>query len=294
MTGAEPALVLAVALATVGPTDVAGALAALELRAAELQALLDAARASGPPRQGAHLEPELCFSPELARIRRDVADHEIRGKLVFGELLGQKSFLQVAAYAIAGVELAATDAELLGHVGVLTQLADVEIWPLAVVRRVAARGGGLARAAVAGLATLCTPRLSGPPVGGFMRFLDRVDAARAAGRPLEATLDEIAASRERIQGLGRPVLGADERVPHQLALNARYGRDRGESVVLAQAIDAWFSSKKGVRVNSAGMHGALLRDLGFSPAAGAAFSLLYFIVPVLAQAVFSEEHGRGG
>jgi hypothetical protein len=202
--------------------------------------------------------------------------------------------IQIAAFAIAGVELTASDAELLGQVGVLTQLADVEIWPLAVVRRVAARGGGLARAAVAGLATLCTPRLSGPPVGGFMRFLDRVDEARAGGRALDAILEEIAASRERIQGLGRPVLGHDERVPHQLRLNARYGRDRGPSVALALEIDAWFSTRKRVRVNSAGMHGALLRDLGFTPLAGAAFSLLYFMVPVLAQAVFSEEQAKLG
>jgi hypothetical protein len=285
--------VLAVALASLGSTDVASALDALEDRAFALQALLDA-RAAGPPRRGAELEPDLRFSPELARIRRDLGDHEIRGKLVFGELLGRWSFLQVAAYAIAGVPLSAADAELLGHVGVLTQLADVEIWPLAVVRRVAARGGGLARAAVAGLATMCTPRLSGPPVGGFMRFLDRIDAARAAGRSLEETLEQIAASGERIQGLGRPVLGTDERVPHQVALNARYGRDRGPSVTLALEIDAWFASKKRVRLNSAGMHGALLRDLGFSPAAGAAFSLLYFMVPVLAQAVFSEEQASLG
>jgi len=47
-----------------------------------------------------------------------------------------------------------------------------------------------------------------------------------------------------------------------------------------------------VKVNAAGVHGALLRDLGFTPAAGAAFSLLYFMVPVLAQAVFSEESLR--
>lgn len=282
--GAAPALLLSVALASAGPASVGEALALLARLGGEIERLH-----AGTPRPHpklAELEPELRREPELARMRLDVGDHELRGRLVFGELLGKKSFLQVAALAIAGVELSDADAELLEHEGVLTQLADVRIWPLAVTRRVAAAGGSLAECVVAGLASSCTPQMTVMPVAGFMRFLAEVEAELAAGAALDAVVRARLASGERIAGLGRPVLGADERVPPKLALAERYGRAAGRNMRLAREIDALVSRAKGLRVNSAGFQGALLGDLGFSADAAAAFCLLYFLVPVLAHAAF--------
>src|SRR5262249_789643 len=119
------------------------------------------------------LEPNLQYDPELARVRADVSDHEVRGKLVFKDLLGKGSFFKVADFEIAGIRLREADARLLGDVGVRTQLADPGIWPRAATRRVAAGGGGLVHAVVAGVASLCTQRMAVLPVAGFMRFLDR-------------------------------------------------------------------------------------------------------------------------
>lgn len=285
--GAEPALVFAVALVSSRVTDATSAIALLSEHGPAIDALLcDGARAQ--PLRPAPLEAALRFDPELGRARPDLRDHEIRGRLLFGEMLGKRSFWQVAAWAIGGVDLSEGDGELLGQIGVLTQLLDPQIWPLAVTRRIAASGGGLARALVGGTATLAAPRLAGLPVGGFMRFLARVEAEEAAGATLDEVLERAVAQGERVPGVGRPVLGRDERVAHQLALYVRHGRAGGPNVERALAIDRFYERRKGVRLNSAGLHGALMRDLGFSPIAASAFSTLYFVVPVLAHAAFAD------
>lgn len=292
--GAEPAMALAVALASAGPRSAAELFALLDDKRADLLRALtpaDADDAADALRTMPSLEPELRYEPELARMRLDVGDHEVRGRLLFGELLGKKSFWQVAALEIGGVELGEEDAELLGHCGVLTQLADVRVWPLTVVRRIAARGGGLAASVVGGMATLINRRMAVLPVAGFMRTLDAIEASVGAGCTVEQAVDALLARRERIPGVGRPVLGNDERVAPKLALFARYGRAEGASVRLAREIDTVVADRKGLGVNSAGYQAALLRDLGFSPSAAAAFCLLYFAVPVVAHAVFAEERG---
>jgi hypothetical protein len=293
VTGAAPVLVAAAAVAATGAESVSEAAALLSERASAIDRFI----AEGPGEQGrlpAPLEPALRFEPELGRARPDLFDHEIRGRLVFRELLGQKSFFQVVAWAIGGVELCAADAELLAQTGIVTQLLEPEIWPLAVTRRIAARGAGLGPALMGGVAALCTTRLAGMPVAGFMRFLGRVERDLARGRALDDVVASVLRERERVPGVGRPVLGPDERVPQQLSLYERYGRAGGPSVLLARSIDRSVFAAKGLRINSAGMHGALLRDLGFSPSAAAALSTLYFIVPVLAHAVFAEERAAGG
>ena len=288
--GAGPAMLLSVALATASPRSVRDALDFLGRLGPLIE---DTVRTTSAPHAAlAELEPELLREPELAKLRLDIGDHELRGRLLFGELLGKRTFFQVAALAIAGVELSARDSELLEHDGVLTQLADPRIWPLAVVRRIAAGGGTLAEAVVGGVASLCTPQMTGLPSAGFMRFLDQVEAEQAGGSTLESLLGRTLSNGERVAGIGRPVLGRDERVAPMLRLAARYGRAAGPSMRLARRVDAVVKRIKGLRVNSAGYHGALLRDLGFSPAAAAAFCLLYFIVPVLAHAVFLDEPAR--
>lgn len=291
VTGAPPIQVAIAAIAAMRAASVREVADRLASYGEEIDRLVEGGTAEA--RAPAPLEPELRFDPEIGRARPDFGDHEIRDKRLFRDLVPAQGFFQVAAWSIGGVALSADDADLLDRSGVLTQLLAPEIWPLALTRRIAARGGGLGASLLGGVAALCTPRLAGLPVAGFMRFLDRVDRGVVSG----ATVDEIVAAAlragERIPGFGRPVLGPDERVPRQLELYARRGRADGPSVRLAQEIDRAASAVKGIRLNSAGMHGALMRDLGFSPDAAAAFSTIYFIVPVLAHAVFAGERARG-
>jgi hypothetical protein len=284
-SGADPAMLLTVVLASLAPKTIDEAFEQLEANKA---AILDLVR-SGPgdqERRPAVVEPEVSREPELGRMRPDVADHEIRGRLLFRQLLGHKSFFEIASLAIAGVELKKKDGEFLDDSGVLTQLLDPRIWGLAVSRRIGAKSGNLAHALIAGLACICTERMTGQPVGGFMRFLDRTEKQMAEGTTLVQFIDAVRARGERIPGIGRPVVGPDERVPEIKKLAQKYGLDRGASWELALDIDSYFGERTNVGINSAGLQGALLRDLGFSPASASALCMIYFVVPVLANAVF--------
>lgn len=280
--GARGAQLLTVALGSMGDVSSEHALD----RLARLRE--DILRLEGqtpvPHRELAELEPALAREPPVARMRLDVGDHELRGKLVFGELLGKKSFMQVVARSIAGVELTASDGRLLDDIGVLAQLSDPRIWPLTVTRRIAKGGGSLAQAVTAGLATLCTPYMTGLPAAAFMRVLDRVEPKVLAGHSVESAVGELLESGERLGGVGRPVLRGDERVAPMLEMARRHGRYDGRSVTLAREVDAELAKRKGLHVNSAGFCGAILRDLGFAPDAAAAFCLVYFLVPLLTHA----------
>lgn len=101
---------------------------------------------------------------------------------------------------------------------------------------------------------------------------------------MESVVLEALDRRERIPGVGRPVLRGDERVPPMLEAIRRNGRSDGVSVTLTLAVDQELARWKGLRLNSAGLCGAVMRDIGFSSDATAAFCLIYFLIPVLLDA----------
>jgi hypothetical protein len=278
--GASPAVVIAVALLAAAPATLEDAVAFVRRHGAEL-----AAAKPGSLSELASLEPELVRDTEPGRVVATAQDHDVRGRRLFADLVGKRSFFQVAALGIDNVELGARDAELLEHLGVNTQLFDVRIWPLNVARRVAA-SSGLEQGVVAGLATVLNANMGPPPVGRFMQLLDTLDAGRSRGVSIERQLEDTVRRRERLPGLGRPALGPDERNAQVFELARAYGRDGGPSWKLAMAVDDFFARRKGVRINSAGLQGALMRDLGFSPRGATAFCTLYFLVPVVVQAAF--------
>ncbi len=285
--GASPGALLAVALASANVSTLDDGIELLIRLRSELGRIEH--ETPRPHGQLAQLEPELRFDPDVAAMRLEQEDHELRGRLLFANLAGNKSFLQTAALAIAGVELGATDARLLDEIGVVTQLADPRIWPLTVTRRISTDGGSLADAVIGGFASLCTPLMTGPPVAGFMNLLERVETRLEVGESLANVVAALLKSGERLSGVGRPVLRGDERVEPMLEAAARASRDNGTNLRLALDMDAELSSQKGLSVNSAGIQGAILRDLGFAPHAAAAFSMLYFIVPLLTHAAYPIE-----
>ncbi len=279
--GASPAVVIAVALLTANPATLEDAVAFVQRYGAEL-----AASKAGSLSELATLEPELVRATEPGRVVAH--DHDVRGRRLFADLVGKRSFFQVAALGIDNVELGPRDAELLEHLGVNTQLFDVRIWPLNVARRVAA-SSGLEQGVVAGLATVLNANMGPPPVGRFMQLLDTLDAGGSRGVSIESQLEDTVRRRERLPGLGRPALGPDERNSQVFELARAYGRDGGPSWKLAMAVDDFFARRKGVRINSAGLQGALMRDLGFSPRGATAFCTIYFLVPVVVQAAFGAD-----
>ena len=278
--GANPGQVLTVAMAFLDASTVDDALDQLIARRQMIaRAVADTPvphRAPAPPPDG----------PLLARIRPDIADHEVRGKLLFAELLGKKSFFQVAALAIAGLLLSDADAQLVERCAVIFQVADPGIWPLAVVRRAAASGRPFSARVLAGVATMLNPYLAAIPTARFVAVLERIEVAQARGVSLESWLDETLATGERLPGVGRPVLkGIDERIPQMLQAARRCGRHDGPSVRLTLELERRLVERKGIRLNAGGIFAALMRDLGFSADAIGAFIQLYLMVPILMHAV---------
>ncbi|HEY3816909.1 MAG TPA: citrate/2-methylcitrate synthase [Polyangiaceae bacterium] len=290
-TGAAPAEVIAAALGSLPAGSVGDTITALRRLQPTLQRFAEGG-APGVARRAARLEPRLERDPELARVRPDIHDHELRGKLLFRDLVGRKTFFQVAAWSIAGLELSTRDARLLEHLGVNTQLLDPHIWPLAVARRIASHGGPLARSVIGGVAALFTPKITVEPVGAFIRFLDETDAAVKAGATLDDVLEDVLRSGRRLPGFGRPVLGPDERVPHAWRLAKSHRRAGGPGVKLARSVERALKSRKGVVMNSAGVQAAIMRDMGFTADAAVAFCGIYFIVPLLAQHAFMRARER--
>lgn len=287
--GADAATLVFVALETMGPATMEEALRLVAERGPEWAR---ACRDAPPPTALATLEPELRFAPELARVRPEEGDHELRGHLLFRELVGRRSFFQVAALSIAGLELSSSDAELLEHLGVNTQLADARIWPLTLARRIAARGGPVRRAVAAAMATMLNPRMAVEPVGGFVRVLDDLEAGERDGHPVERQLDDLLDRGVRLPGVGRPALGPDERNAGALELARRFGRADGPSVRLALAVDEHVERRKRQRINSAGLQAAIMRDMGFTATTAPLFCTLYFLVPIVSQAAFAHEAAR--
>ncbi|MEM9454967.1 MAG: citrate/2-methylcitrate synthase [Myxococcota bacterium] len=284
--GAEPSLLLTVALAFLDADTVDDALEQLIARRESIARV--ASNTPAPPR-GLASAPE---GPALAGMRLEVADHEIRGRLLFAELGRQKTFMQVVALAIAGLELSDEDAGLVEQIAISVQVADPRIWPLTVVRQAAASGRPLGARVIAGIATLSNPYMAAIPVVNFFGVLGRIEAAEAEGSGLETWLDQVLATGERLPGVGRPVLeGVDERIPPMLEAARRCGRHEGPSVRLALALERELMARKGIRLNAAGVLAALMRDLGFEANAAGAFTLLCLMVPVLMHAALAADHG---
>ncbi|MEM9492259.1 MAG: hypothetical protein AAGC55_24140, partial [Myxococcota bacterium] len=105
--GCPPSQLLMVALAGIQADTIDQTLDQLDAWRHELVGIVR--DNAGPP--SALAEPPQ--GPALARMRLEIADHELRDRLVFGDLLRRKSFFQVAALAFDGLEISSRDGELL-------------------------------------------------------------------------------------------------------------------------------------------------------------------------------------
>jgi hypothetical protein len=278
---------LVTALASIRPDGIGATIDWLVAHRAELEA----AYAGGRDGKLALpvLPPAMHFQPEIGYLDRGRDDHALRERYLFADLVGRRSFSQVAIYAIAGLELSAGDAAFLDGFGIANLLVDPRAWPMAVTRRVAARGGGHAAAVTAGTAMMSTSVLAGAAAADCARFLRRVEAAGREGQPPAAVVADVLARRQRVMGFGRPLVGPDERVPVIERLLADAGRAKLPFVTLLREVDAAFAAGKGLRSTAAAWAAAILSDFGLSPDAVQAVSNFWVSVCVSAQALYSGE-----
>lgn len=284
-----PWAALVSALASARPEGIGGTIDWLIEHRAALEATYDASSRS--PLGLARLAPDLCYEPELAGLDRARNDHLLRGRYLFRDLVGQRSFFQAAVLAITGIDLPEQDALLLEQMGVANLAADRRAWPLAVARRIAAHGGSFAAAVTGGTAVMDAQLMGSGAGAGVASFLHFLDAEIEAGKDFDAVMDGVIARREKVLGFGRPVVGPDERVPPVQALMRRFGRDQGKHVTRVRRIEARLFAAKGLQSNVGAWIGAVMCDLGFTPDGVHAMCNIYLAPCIYAQAAFSAERG---
>lgn len=284
-----PWLALVTGLASARPDGFAAAIDWLVANRAALEEAYEAGRAEKLAL--ARLPAELQYTPELGFLDRERRDHALRERYLFADVVGHRTFFQTAVYAMTGLELPARHAAFLEQVGNINLQVDVGAWPLAVTRRVAARGGGYGAAVTAGVAMMTSPVLAGAAAADCAAFLLRVDAAQAEGRLVADVVTDVLARRERVMGFGRPVVPLDERVEAMEALLAEHGRARLPYVTLLREVAAAFLAQKGLRPSAAAMAAAILLDVGLTPGQVHAVCNFWVSVCVYAQAVYAVERG---
>lgn len=278
--GSRPSDLLIVALTHLDAANVDEALDGL----LELRALLnEAADTPAPPRA---LAPPPA-GPRLARMRPELDDHELRGRLLFAQLAGRKTAMQVLALELAGLELSRADARLLEDVFSILQVADPGIWPLAVTRALGAAERPLHDRVVGGLASMHSLYFGPLAARRAHELLDEVDAVMGEGTSIGDWVDGAVAAGQRIPGFGRPILSGDERIPALLKACGRAGRDEGASVTLSLALADELRLRRELAPNAALVLAAILRDLGFGPAATEAFCIHALFACVLMHATVS-------
>jgi hypothetical protein len=284
-----PWMALCAALAAVRPATIAATIDWLVAHRAQIEATF--AEGSAAPIAISRLPPELCYEPELGGLDRARNDHALRGRYLFADLVGKRTFMQVAVLAITGLDLSPSDAEMLEQIGVANVAVDQRAWPLAAARRVAARGGGFAAAVMAAAAVMGATVMGAGAAAACARSLVRVQEEVARGATVGEVVDGILARHERIMGFGRPVVGPDERAPVMEALAVKYGHGDGPSMRLVRALEEQFQRKRGLTTTAAAWAAAVMADLGMTPDGVHAVTNLYVTPAVFAQAVFSAEQG---
>lgn len=282
-------LAVMVALASTRPASIGASIDWLVAHRELLERAYDEGRAA--PLAGARLTPQQQYQPELGYLDRPRDDHALRDKYLFADLAGKRSFLQAAVYAITGLEIDPEQAAMLEEFGVTNLLVDRGAWPMAVTRRVGARGRDYDAAVVAGVAMMGSRVLAGAAAADCARFLVRARAAELEGRSVAALVDELLERGERIMGFGRPVVGPDERVPVTEALLARHGRGELPFVRVLRATQAAMFARKRLGSTAAAWAAAILLDLGLTPDQVHALANHWVHVNVYAQAIYSIERG---
>jgi hypothetical protein len=287
-----PWMAVVAALATVRPADVDGCIAWLLAHRRGVERAYGDGRAA--PLAAAALPAGMHDEPELGGLDRSREDHALRERHLFADVVGRWTFTQSAIYAMTGIELSASDAEMLDQFGNANLVVDRRAWPVAVARRIAARGGGYPAAVVGGIAMMGAPIFGGVSAEACARFLLRARAAELEGRPVAELIADALSRKEHIMGFGRPVVGPDERVPILDGILRRHGRAELPYVTLVRAAEEAFVARKGLRSTAAAWVAAACLDLGMTPAHVHAIANYWVTVCIYAQALFSEERGFSG
>jgi citrate synthase len=194
----------------------------------------------------------------------------VRGRDLATELMGHVSFTELCFLLVAGTQPTEGQTRLLD--AVLVSLAEHGLTPTVLAARLTHTGApeSLQGAVASGLLGAGTVFLG--VVEDTAVFLEGLDSPEAAAAAVQA---RIAAGR-RVPGLGHPVHKVeDPRTPRMYAIAEESGQ-LGPNLTALRWVAAAQREQTGraLPINGAGVAGAALADLGFSPRIVRGFALI--------------------
>lgn len=178
--------------------------------------------------------------------------------------LKEMDWVELYVFGITGRRFSPQQIELLHAIWTYTSYPDARLWN----NRVAALAGSARSMPSLGIAAalaISDATLYGGQAGAkAMEFLIRTQKKIEQGGDVE-TLVLAEVSERRIHGYGRPINSHDERIAWMMALVRRLGFDQGRHLKLAFLVEQILLSRNPrLRMNYAGVHAALIADLGLT------------------------------
>lgn len=196
------------------------------------------------------------------------ADHRLRGRALFGELLGSFGHWQLLSLAVGGPDLSPAQVTLLEDIALCTNLADPRVPPMKVVRLLSSYGGIMA--ALGGGYVAHQHALFGSWGAGLASaWLWGLAQELGSHRDRTGLVEEVLRGRlesgERPVGFGVPARREDERCEAMRRVVRTRGFDHGPYWQLAETCERVLEREREISLNGAGAFGAACLDLGFDP-----------------------------
>ena len=194
-------------------------------------------------------------------------EHRFRGRLLFGEILGQTSFWQLWSFALDGPVLQDGDEKVLDALAICNSAADPRIPPMKLIRLLSSYGGVMAAIGAAFVAQE-KAWIGTWTLGSAAR--DLVDIADVVGvnpstKAIRELLDAWFVKGRRLRGFGIPARPQDERVAAlRRYLEERRRLDRPFWRLLQNTAEI-MQERARLPVNIAAASAASALDIGFTP-----------------------------
>lgn len=180
--------------------------------------------------------------------------------------LKDMDWLELYMFGITGRRFSKEQLRLMHSIWTYTSYPDVRLWN----NRVAGLAGSSRSTGTLGMAAaLAVSEASIYGRGSDMRAIDFLIRTRRQideGGDLDECIRQELESHRSIAGYGRPLVNADERNQHMLALARELGLDQGPYLRLALAVEEiLLAGRWRMKMNYAGVVAPLAADLGLTP-----------------------------
>lgn len=216
-----------------------------------------------------------------------------RGRDLHRELGGLDS-MALHVFAVSGRRLSEAELALLNAIWVNTNYPDPRLWNnRAVAHAGAARSTG-SLALSAGLAVSEATVYGRRPDIRAIDFLRRTRTAIEGGALLSEVVDRELKRHRALPGFGRPIVRADERIPHLIRRARDLGLADGPHVGVAYKVEVHLrATRQRLSMNYAAITAALCADLGFTSREYYLLAFPVFLSGMIPCWIETQEHSEG-